>query len=501
MAISVNTNVTSMKSQNSLNGANSKLQTSMERLSTGMRINSAKDDAAGLQISNRMSSQINGIGVAMRNANDGISMAQTAEGAMQESTNILQRMRDLSLQSANGSNSSSDRTAMQKELSALQSELTRIADTTSFGSSKLVDGSFGTKNFQIGANANETISLTMSDVSAAAIGRKYQSFDGTGTVEAIATPGTEAAAGSLAIDVGGKASTIVLQADMKAQDVQDKINSLEGISDVTVTKFEGSAATATTNTVNFTQGDDEVFSINIDTLGDIDISGVTDADSFNAAIESDLGATAAAAFSVSGDSTAGYTISKADGTQMSIVGTMTAGTNAGFSTSSLTVGGTGGATVNDGTVVTGVTSGVAAVPAETDFTISFATAKLDDGVSGVSVGGVDMTLAAGTTFKSVAGVDLSTAAGAQDAIGVIDAAIASIDSQRADLGAVQNRMNFTVSNLSNVQTNVTDARSRIQDVDFAAETAQLTKQQILSQTSSAMLAQANQLPQTALSLL
>ncbi|MBB1364739.1 flagellin, partial [Shewanella sp. SR44-4] len=177
MAISVNTNVTSMKSQNSLNSANSKLSTSMERLSTGMRINSAKDDAAGLQISNRMSSQINGIGVAMRNANDGISMAQTAEGAMSESTNILQRMRDLSLQSANGSNSADDRTSMQKEITSLQDELTRIADSTSFAGSKLVDGSFGTKNFQIGANANETISLTMKDVSSAAIGRTYQSFD------------------------------------------------------------------------------------------------------------------------------------------------------------------------------------------------------------------------------------------------------------------------------------------------------------------------------------
>ncbi|NCO73424.1 MAG: flagellin, partial [Shewanella vesiculosa] len=149
MAISVNTNVTSMKAQNSLNGANSKLSMSMERLSSGLRINSAKDDAAGLQISNRMTSQINGIGVAIRNANDGISIAQTAEGAMQESTNILQRMRDLSLQSANGSNSSEDRAAMQKEVSALQTELTRIAETTSFGGQKLLDGTYGTQNFQV----------------------------------------------------------------------------------------------------------------------------------------------------------------------------------------------------------------------------------------------------------------------------------------------------------------------------------------------------------------
>ncbi|NCP71760.1 MAG: flagellin, partial [Shewanella vesiculosa] len=147
MAISVNTNVTSMKAQNSLNGANNGLKTSMERLSSGLRINSAKDDAAGLQISNRMTSQINGIGVAMRNANDGISIAQTAEGSMQQSTSILQRMRDLSLQSANGSNSSEDRASMQKEVTALQTELTRIAETTSFGGQKLLDGTYGTQNF------------------------------------------------------------------------------------------------------------------------------------------------------------------------------------------------------------------------------------------------------------------------------------------------------------------------------------------------------------------
>ncbi|MGL4899622.1 MAG: flagellin, partial [Shewanella sp.] len=138
---------------------------------------------------------------------------------------------------------------------------------------------------------------------------------------------------------------------------------------------------------------------------------------------------------------------------------------------------------------------------EGDFTIDLSNAKLDAGISGVSIGGKDMKLAAGTTFNSVAGIDLSTAAGAQDAISIIDAAIGQIDSQRADLGAVQNRLNYTVNNLGNIQTNVADARSRIMDVDFAKETAQMTKQQILSQSSSAMLAQANQIPQVALSLL
>ncbi|MGI2179021.1 flagellin [Shewanella frigidimarina] len=502
MAISVNTNVTSMKSQNSLNSANSKLSTSMERLSTGMRINSAKDDAAGLQISNRMSSQINGIGVAMRNANDGISMAQTAEGAMSESTNILQRMRDLSLQSANGSNSAEDRTSMQKEITSLQDELTRIADSTSFAGSKLVDGSFGTKNFQIGANANETISLTMSDVSSAAIGRTYKSFDTSTTLTATAAAGTEAGAGTLAISIGGTSSSIALQADMTAQDVQDKVNSLDGISDVAVTQGAETPAvkaiSVAMSAITVTNG--ETLALKI---GDQDISligtasSATDAVTFKGQIE----AAAAASNLTVVESTGSYVFTGSDdGSQFTIGADIAAANGTGTSVSFGGTATTGLVAATDVTAVSYATTNGAAVIAG-EFTVDLSGAKLDSDIASVSVGGTDMTLAAGTTFKSVAGVDLSTAAGAQDAIGVIDAAIASIDSQRADLGAVQNRMNFTISNLSNVQTNVTDARSRIQDVDFAAETAQLTKQQILSQTSSAMLAQANQLPQTALSLL
>ncbi|MEQ3443998.1 flagellin, partial [Pseudoalteromonas sp. BZP1] len=172
MALTVNTNVSSLNAQRNLNRSSEGLATSMERLASGMRINSAKDDAAGLQISNRLTSQINGLAVAQRNANDGISMAQTAEGAMQESTNILQRMRELALQSANGSNSYEDRNALQKEVSALQTELTRIADTTSFGGQQLLNGDFGTRAFQVGANANEIINVSLSSVAAEDIGTK-----------------------------------------------------------------------------------------------------------------------------------------------------------------------------------------------------------------------------------------------------------------------------------------------------------------------------------------
>ncbi|MCS6133877.1 flagellin, partial [Shewanella baltica] len=227
MAISVNTNVTSMKAQNQLNGANSKLSTSMERLSSGLRINSAKDDAAGLQISNRMSSQISGIGVAVRNANDGISIAQTAEGAMQESTNILQRMRDLSLQSANGSNSSDDRASMQKELSALQTELTRIAETSSFGGQKLLDGTYGTQSFQVGSNANETISLSLRNTASTAIGSNQMVSKTAATTAGKALAGlvNGVTADTLVVSSNGKTKTgITVAANSSAKQYAAAIN-------------------------------------------------------------------------------------------------------------------------------------------------------------------------------------------------------------------------------------------------------------------------------------
>ncbi|MCA2014870.1 flagellin [Vibrio tritonius] len=184
MAINVNTNVAAMTAQRYLNNSADSTQKSMERLSSGYRINSAKDDAAGLQISNRLTSQSRGLDMAVKNANDGISIAQTAEGAMNESTNILQRMRDLALQSSNGSNSSSERGAIQEEVSALNDELNRIAETTSFGGNRLLNGKFGTKSFQIGADSGEAVQLRMGDLRSDNIemgGRAYHAQQGQGS--------------------------------------------------------------------------------------------------------------------------------------------------------------------------------------------------------------------------------------------------------------------------------------------------------------------------------
>ena len=490
MALTVNSNIASLNAQRNLSGSTNALSTSLERLSSGSKINSAKDDAAGLQISNRLTSQINGLNVAVKNANDGVSIAQTAEGAMQESTNILQRMRDLALQSANGSNSDEDRTALQKEVTSLQSELTRIADTTSFGGRKLLDGSFGTANFQVGSQANETISVGMSNTSASAIGRTYQSFDAAGTTSATVAAGTEAGAGSLSISIGEKSYGIELNADMTAEDVQSKINNLAGVSDVTVTQAAQTSATAATATITgFTSANAGTATLTIGGQA-LDLADIADADALAAAIGDIEGYTAvntSGSIAITGP---------ADGSQISM---SVALDDAATTTGGLTIDGTAYAAGGTETGTQTTSNGEAAAPGE--FTIDFSNAKLDEGITAVSVGGEDMTLAAGTTFKSVAGVDISTAAGAQDAISIIDAAISGIDEQRADLGAIQNRFESTISNLQNISENASAARGRIMDTDYAAESANLAKNQIMQQAGTAMLAQANQLPQAVLSLL
>ncbi|MCL2906338.1 MULTISPECIES: flagellin [Shewanella] len=467
MAITVNTNVTSLKSQRNLNSSNNALQTSMERLSSGLRINSAKDDAAGLQISNRLTSQINGLDVAQRNANDGISVAQTAEGAMQTSTDILQRMRDLSLQSANGSNSAEDRASMQKELSALQTELTRISDTTSFGGQKLLDGTYGTQKFQVGANANETISVTLGDVAANKIGNN--TISGAGSVLGVAAADTLAASVAFtAGDISVNGKTVTVAAADTATSLADKINATgSGV------KAEAKLSTTISGLSSADTGTLTVY----DAAGNADSYDLSTYNGDAETLASDLGK---AGYDVSYDSDTGDISFSATGVQgIELTG--------GTATTTATLGGI----TPDGTNTAASVASSLTLSSSDKFTVA------DDGTADLG----EMLSGGTSTLNSVSKIDINSAQGAQDAIAVIDAAIAGIDSQRSDLGAVQNRMTFTISNLSNISTNVSDARSRVQDVDFAKETATMTKQQILSQTSSAMLAQANQLPQVALQLL
>ncbi|AQZ94992.1 flagellin [Halopseudomonas phragmitis] len=387
MSLTVNTNVASLNTQRNLNSSASSLQTSLQRLSTGSRINSAKDDAAGLQIANRLTSQVNGLNVAVRNANDGISLAQTAEGALQQTTNILQRMRDLSLQSANGSNSDSEREALNAEVTQLKKEIDRISNTTTFGGRKLLDGNFGISSFQVGSAANEIISVGIGEMSSS-------SLEGDFFRTALGAAGPATADGTLEF-------TLVF----------------EDIDDVEIT-------------VDVKDGD----------------TGAVVADKIAAAINDlNLGV------GVLKDENGAYQI---------ISGVAEDGTSNALT--SITMDDADGS----GVTFTAVTASTTAVAA-----------------------------------NSVKDIDITSAAGAQSAILVIDEAIKQIDSQRADLGAVQNRFENTIANLQNIAENVSAARGRIQDTDFAAETANLTKNQILQQAGTSILAQANQLPQAVLSLL
>ena len=400
MALSVNTNVSALNTQRNLNSSSNALATSLQRLSTGSRINSAKDDAAGLQIANRLTSQINGLNIAVKNSNDGISMAQTAEGALEQSTSILQRMRDLSLQSANGSNSAEERKALGSEVNELKKELDRISNTTSFGGRKLLDGSFGTTTFQVGASANETISVKMNEMSSKSL--EATRFEGSTSV----TAGT--GSGAIAVTVKGAGGT------------------------------------------------DKTYSVMV--------KDGSDQDEIDQAVTTMLN-----------DANIGVSAYVKDGGGINMLSVASGGA---------TTAGTAGVNIQVGAFT-------AATGTQTE-------AQVKTAAEGASMTEVDF--GAGTT-QTVQEIDISTVRGSQEAIITIDQAIQSIDAQRADLGAVQNRFENTIGNLQNIAENVSGARGRIKDTDFASETANLSKQQILQQAGTAILAQANQLPQAVLSLL
>ena len=509
MAITINTNVTAMTAQRNLNNASSSVADSMAKLSSGLRINSAKDDAAGMQISNRLTNQTNGLNVAMRNANDGVSMAQTAEGAMSESTTIMERMRELALQSANGSNSDKDREAMQKEMGELQSEMNRIADTTSFGGQNLLDGSFGSKSFQIGANSNETQELGLMDVSSHALGQTYKSFDSAQTVTETATAGTKGQNETVAIGVGDSTQNIALTYDMTADDLAEKINNIDGLSGVNVTQAPSTPAVEATMEI---KGLDTT---NIDT-GKLTLNGKDfDLTALSGADDDEKMADLAQQIEAEKDNTGvsaswdlankKIVLTGVDGKDISASANIETNATAGKAeiiVGKTTVTATGTAGIAD--MANGIDSAKATAEVKGEFTIDFSAAKIngtDNNAPAVSVNGTAMTQAAGQTTDSVASLDLSTQANAQNAIDVLDSAMEQVDEKRAEIGAFQNRMTHTMSNLANINENVNASNSRIKDVDFASETINMTKGQILQQAGTSILAQAKQIPQAALSLL
>jgi len=485
MASVINTNVASLNAQRNLSTSQSSLNTSIQRLSSGLRINSAKDDAAGLAISDRMSSQIRGMNQATRNANDGVSMAQTAEGALSSSGDILQRIRELAVQSSNSSNSTSDRKALQTEVTQLTSELNRIAGTTEFNGQKLLDGTSGTSNFQVGANANQLISMSGANFSTSVYGNnslQQNAPDPTAT--------GAVAAGKLVVNGFQGSKTVEFGADITAKAAVAKINEVSGDTGVT-------ASAKTDANLKGVAGKSYTFDITSDNGTAVSVSfsvgSKNTSDDYASAISAFNAQTAKTGVTASYDSAnGGVKLTNANGADIKLENKSADVT---VSTANLGTYQKDGKSLNTTTVPVGAAAGVAKGNITLDSEQSFSTADVTGSVSGWSLGGKSSAL------KSVADLDISTFEGAQAAIKTADAALSTVNSKRAEYGALQSRFSSAISNLQSTTENLSASRSRIVDTDFASETANMTRGQILQQAGTSMLAQANSLPNGVLSLL
>jgi len=475
MALTINTNVASLNAQRNLGKSQGALNKSMQRLSSGLRINSAKDDAAGLAISDRMTSQIRGLNQASRNANDGISLAQTAEGALQESTNILQRMRELAVQSANDTNTSSDRSSLQDEVTQLQSELDRIATTTTFNGQRLLDGSFSSATFQVGANAGETISFGIASAKSSAMGAIAEGA-GTTVSASTATDITIALGGGTTQAISSSANYVGSETGQEAASAYAKAAALNDASIAGFTATANTSVVSTVAAIGGTGGDTYDLSINGTTIfSGTDVSTALS----NTALRDQINLNSADTGVIASLSGGDLTLSASDGRSITV-------TEGGTGFVANTDGLAGDADITSGTAVRG--------------TLSLSATE------SIAIGGTQADIgftSAGVALDSngVDDVDISTAAGAQTAMKRVDAALSTIDGIRGGLGAVQNRFESTIANLQNVSENLSAARSRILDADIAQETSAMTKNNILQQAGVSILAQANQAPQLALSLL
>ncbi|MQT76294.1 flagellin N-terminal helical domain-containing protein [Pseudomonas helleri] len=560
MALSVNTNVTSLTVQKNLNKAGDALSTSMTRLSSGLKINSAKDDAAGLQMANRLTSQTKGMTVAIANANNGSSIAQTAEGAMQESTNILQRLRELALQASNGDKSDADRASLQQEFTAKTGELTRIAQTTTFGGRNILDGSFTNQSFQVGADANQTISFGMTDISATGLKGSYGEASVTGSKTTLKANVTGSAFKAESYGVTGTTFTapekdgtitiagkdIALTKASKVATVADDINKLTKETGVTATvdtdklvltsdttfnvssSYAGTSFPQTDKAATKSEGLKDAAQININGTS-IDLTKGAKLAEVITSINGDAGAVTAKTGVTASQQDGRLVLTSADGKPVNLsngagangpgslakIG-LSAGTTQPKLTAdtSVTFNGVevkfkkGDSMDNIVSSINSASTGVSASKNADNSLALFSTKdiKLGDGSAGTGLKSLGLNTVAATTNSNtvettVSDLSILTAADSQRTIQALGDAIAQIDTQRAALGAVQNRFDSTVANLQSISENSTAALGRVQDTDFASEAAQLTKQQTLQQASTAILSQANQLPSAVMKLL
>lgn len=597
----INTNIASLNAQRNLNNSQSDLGVSLQRLSSGLRINSAKDDAAGLAISERFTTQIRGLNQAARNSNDGVSLAQTAEGDLAQITNNLQRIRELAVQSANATNSTSDRAALQLEVTQLVAEIDRVAATSAFNGVKLLDGAFASQSFQVGANSGETVDIeSISSARAAEIGQENTAV-ATGTAVAGDLTAGELTINGTDVGVVARDASLIAAAITTAGGDGVTGTATNVQTGVVFTDVVGTpVTTATTGALGaITEGVDgdnvNQFDIVLDDGNGNTFTSTTSNGTLGAGLEASLTTTLAATFGTDGQTAQnGFTIDlggnanvaaaiaadqlnfvRADGENFSITETST-----GFATSDPTFAGTtaGTLTTTDG-VATAVppTYSLSVDGAALDFSVAAVDGTIteaevaalinsisgytatagtntlditkDDGsnialveagadsdgaeglVGGAAGAGVTETLYGSVTVTSTVGdltiagtnsadaglttavnvaslagttiadTDISTVEGANAALISADSALTSISNSRSSLGAIQNRFESIVSSISTSVENLSAARSRIRDADFAAETASLTRNQILQQAGVSVLSQANALPQLALSLL
>jgi flagellin len=528
MTATINTNVNSLTAQRNLTASQSSLTTSIQRLSSGLRINSAKDDAAGLSISERFSSQIRGLNQAARNANDGISLSQTAEGALGASSGILQRIRELAVQSANATNSASDRAALNQEVSQLGAELNRIAQTTQFNGQNLLDGSFATADFQVGANAKQTITATTADFSTS----KYGSYrQGASVVDPNST--TNKSKGEL--NVGSVATTVASSA-LAAAAAATKLGatgSTVKAETLTVSGALGSAdviladgdsakqAAAKINAASNTTGVTALATTEIDIKGFKPLSA-TETGAYKIEVISDnttavtlqftVGATndkeglasAITAFNDNASKTGvtakindagnGITLTNSSGNDILLSNKSALASVFDIGASLTALAGDDGAATTAATSQAYVT-GSLTLDSSASFSVKAAASTTATKV------GYFLATSNASNLQSVDTVDVGTVDSATRTLAIVDAAIGAVSGQRAKFGALQSRFETTISSLNTASENLSASRSRVQDADFATETANLSRAQILQQAGTAMVAQANQLPQGVLALL
>ena len=480
MGLFVNTNSSSLNTQRNLNRSTRALGTSFQRLSSGLRINSAKDDAAGLAITERMTTQVRGLTQAIRNTNDGISLAQTAEGGLQETSSILQRLRELSVQSANDTNTEADRGFIQQEVDAMINELDRIATKTSFNNQNILDGSFTGAKFHIGANARENLSINISDARAGSLGRQAR-YSSESDI-------TVSGAGDALADEDVVINGVTIRSTVAADDsLSTTLNAASAISKAAAinasTNFTGVSAIVESTVVS-ASGD--IVGVTLDSTNNITINGQTftgfrvqDNDADNTLVDQINAVAGETGVLASLDENHRLVLEANDGRniEVSVLGNAT----------QLGLAAAAGTSVHGGRLT--LESEEQFVMAGNNFD------KLGD------IGGVGATLFGVNGEHTVASIDLTSREGANNALAVLDKAIGQVSEIRSSLGAVQNRLMSTVRNLEVSTENLSASRSRIQDADFAKETAEFSRNKIVQQAGVSVLSQANQQPNIALSLI